>query len=1142
MQKRFTFKTGKKILLQRIIFLVFLFCVHTQANAFSQNAKVSIKAKDITIRELLNKIEELTDFSFVYNVEDIINEEIKNVHFENTDIAEILDYHLNKQNLEYSFVKNHIIIKKIKNQHPNKLRKVRGIILSSKTSEPLIGATIQVKNTNIGVISNEKGEFHIEIPSNITEVTVSYIGYQTKTVPILNDLFLKISLNYSQVEMENVVVTGIFTRKANSYTGSIETINMEKIQNTGNLNLIKAIGSISPSFAILTNNEMGADPNSIPDIQIRGASSFSDMRDKYTTSPNQPLFIVDGFETSITRVIDMDINRISSITLLKDATAKAIYGAKGANGVIVIETIKPKKGKLRVYYKGDLNIQIPDLSSYNMSNAMEKLEIEKNAGIYGKSFDSPATLAIKKQKYDIIYKDILSGANTDWKRIPLRTGIGSKHSINIEGGDNSFTYNASIGYNNINGVMKDSYRNTIDGNITLAYRYKNLIFREQLNVMLTSSKDSPYGIFSDYIAMNPYWRAYERDGSIKKVLGTYNIANQQGTHHIYNPLLNSTSGYKSNDSYMNVTNNFYIEWNVFNNIKLKSRLGFSKEKGENHIFYPSNYVSINPNRMFEGVNINFISITPDDGDDYFKRGLYHIAYNNKQSLTSETSINYFKHIGKHTLFANLMYSISELSFENIGYQGQGFSDNASSIHQARSYSENASPSGYENKQRDLGFIGSINYSYDSKYLFDFNYRASASSLFGVNKRWGKFWSVGMGWNLHKEKFLINYEFLNQLKLRASIGTTGSQNFSAYQAISMYKYFSEQVYDQIVGAHLMGLPNPDLSWQRTTDKNIGFDLGLFNKLEVKFDYYNKITNNMLTPITVVTSTGFTTYQENLGETQNKGFEAQVRYRFIANPKKDIFLSLNAAIARNENKILKINNALQTINQEKDDITNKNEYPDHEANKGKLTRPKVRYAEGQSLSAIWAVRSLGIDPTTGAEIFMDKNGNRVDKWDPKDQIVVGDAMEKYRGNIGINFDYKGIIFNALMSFRFGGQAYNYTLVNKVENLDIQYNVDKRAYTDSWKEIGQQAKYKQITDPNYFTNPTSRFVFDLNELKMTNLSLGYDFRNSDFIKNNKNISSLKVILNSNNVFTISNIEQERGTLYPFSRSIIFSIQATF
>lgn len=311
---------------------------------------------------------------------------------------------------------------------------------------------------------------------------------------------------------------------------------------------------------------------------MRGASSFTDMKDKYQTNPNQPLFIVDGFEQSIEKVMDMDMNRVASITLLKDATAKALYGSKGANGVVVIETVVPEKGKMRVSYSGNLNIQIPDLGSYNLANAAEKLEIEKRAGVYTDTYGNPITQQGYDEKYEAYYKEVLRGVNTYWLNKPLRVGVGHKHTLLLEGGDDAVRYGIDFQYNNVAGVMKGSSREVISVGFNMQYRYKNLIFSEQLSVTFNKAKESPYGTFSEYAKLNPYWRAYNDDGSVKEILGDYEKANFQGTKPIYNPLTNADINTKNESTYTDVTNNFYIEWLAFQGMRLKGRLGIISKK------------------------------------------------------------------------------------------------------------------------------------------------------------------------------------------------------------------------------------------------------------------------------------------------------------------------------------------------------------------------------------------------------------------------------------------------------------------------------------------------------------------------------------------------------------------------------------
>ena len=583
---------------------------------------------------------------------------------------------------------------------------------------------------------------------------------------------------------------------------------------------------------------------------------------------------------------------------------------------------------------------------------------------------------------------------------------------------------------------------------------------------------------------------------------------------------------KDVSKYTDITNNFYIEWNVFKDLKATGRIGFTSRTDESDIFYPRDHT------MFRKENMT--------DEEYFKRGQYTKQNGKMTTLTTDVALNYSKTWNeKHVLFANTQWSLGETKSESVTFQAEGFAnDKLDYITHAQQYLEGGKPSGSESVSRETSILASVNYSYDSRYLFDGNYRANASSLFGADKRWGHFWSLGIGWNIHNESFMQDFGWLQRLKLRASTGYTGSQNFNSYQAISTYKYYSDEVYDNIIGSYLMSLANPDLQWQKTQDNNVGLDLSVFGRVDLTFDYYIKNTSNLLTPVTLPPSAGFSSYTENLGKSQNKGFELQASVRAINNSDQDLHLNVFASLMHNTNKIKEINEALSSMNDSKDSDKGLNYDQD---TKEKTTKPSVRYAEGQSMSAIWAVRSLGIDPGTGNELFLTKDGDLTYTWDSDDQVVCGDELPKYTGTFGFNLDWKGFSVNTSFYYRLGGQMYNQTLVDKVENCDMNYNVDHRVYTGRWTTPGQKAEFKKMTDPNYFTRPTSRFVQDLSELQMTSLNIGYDFRNCKFMQKGI-IERLKLSFYMNDVFRLSTVKTERGTDYPFARSFSFQLQATF
>ena len=1044
----------------------------------------------------------------------------------NVTVDEAMKKCLEGTGLEYELTNNVVVIRK----SAAKMEKAQQVTLSGtvrdKDGQTLPGVSVVIKGTSLGGATDIDGKYRFTVPLTKDMILVfSFVGMETKEVVYKGESTLNVTLNSDITEMAEVVVTGIFTRKADSYTGAVTTIKKEELQRVGNQNVLQSLKNIDPSFQVLENNEFGSDPNKVPDIQMRGASNFSDMKDKYQTNPNQPLFIVDGFEQSIEKVMDMDMNRVASITLLKDATAKALYGSKGANGVVVIETVTPEVGKMRVSYSGNLSIQAPDLGSYDLANAAEKLEIERRAGVYTDKLGCPDVQQQYDEKYNEYYKEILRGVDTYWLEKPLRVGVGHKHSLNFEGGDDIIRYSIDFSYNKVAGVMKGSDREVISGGFNFQYRYGKFLFRDQLSVTFNKADESPYGAFSEYAKLNPYWRAYNDDGSIREVMGDYQIANMQGSHPIYNPMINASLNTKTSTSYTDITNNFYAEWDAFEGMKVKGRFGLVSSKNDSEVFLPRDHTS-------------FRDISPDS-EDYFNRGKYTKGNGTRLDYNVDLSANYSKLFGKHLLFANAQWSISQKKSEMVYFQAQGFANNKMDyITNAKEY-VSGSPYGNESVVRETSVLASVNYSYDDRYLLDATYRANASSLFGADKRWGSFWSAGIGWNIHKERFFEGVSFLEKLRLRASTGYSGSQNFNSYQAIATYKYYNES-YDNIMGSYLISLANPELQWQKTQDNNFGIEFSMLNMLDVTFDYYIKNTENLLTPVSLPPSAGFDSYVENLGETKNRGVEAKVNLRAIRDTKREMYLSVFGSLMHNKNKITKISDALNTLNNTRDEEKVGSNIPDHENGKG-VTKPSTRYAEGQSMNAIWAVRSLGIDPMNGDEIFLSADGKMVYKWDPKDQVVVGDDLPKVSGTFGFNFEYKGFSVNTSFYYRLGGQYYNQTLVNKVENADIQYNVDRRMYTDRWTTPGVAAKYKAFNSSEPFTRPTSRFVQDLNELQMTSLNIGYDFRNCGFMKSGA-IERLKLQFYANDLFRLSTVKTERGTEYPYARTYSFTLQATF
>ncbi len=994
-----------------------------------------------------------------------------------------------------------------------------GELLTGKVTdvngEPIPGVNIQTNIPGVGGISGTAGQFTIKIPKgqSVTKVHFTFVGMTKLTVNYKGEPLNVVMYDDAQA-LNEVVVTGLFNYRSESFTGSATTYSKDELKLVGNQNLLKSLSNLDPTFIIEDNYANGSNPNAFNDITIRGNASFAGMQGEYSGNPNEPLFIVDGFEASREAVFDLDMNRVQSVTILKDAAAKAIYGAKASNGVVVVETVQPEQGRLRLTYTGDLNIQAPDLSSYDICDAAEKLQVELNAGRY--TGVSPTFQQNLTAQYNEIQKNIARGVNTYWLAQPVRTGVGQKHTLYMEGGDDRMRYSANLNYNNVAGVMKGSSRETIGGNIQLSYRYKDFLFRNSLSITANRADDSPYGSFSDYASANPYYSPYDENGNLKKVLGSFTPNGSGASAQVYyNPLYNAFIGTKNFSKYTEYTENFYIEWRPIEILRFTGRVGYTYQNNKREDFYPGDHTS-------------FVNWT---GDNYFKRGSYSITDGEKETISADLTANYTGEFGKHMLLANAAWSMNSTSSDSHGMIAWGFLNNhVDHVSFARQYAENGRPSGSEYTTRSLGITGAVNYAYDDKYLADLSIRYNGSSAFGADNRWGTFWSAGLGWNIHKEKFIEDLGFINLMKLRASYGLTGNQNFNPYQAKATYAYYSDVVYDNITGAYLMAMANKNLKWQQTADLNIGLDLQLFKMLNIRIDMYKSKTKDALLSMTLPTSTGFNSYMENLGNVENTGFDATMNLRLYQ--KGTDFFSVNASVGHNKNKVVEISDALRSFN---------NKQEENAAENG-TNLPIIRYEEGQSMSAIWAVRSLGIDPATGQELFLKKDGTTTTYiYDTDDKVVVGDSNPKYHGTFGFSGEYKGFGASCTFSYRFGGDYYNQTLVNRVENVDIAHNVDKRVLHDTWNNIGDIATFKKIGTRASTTYPTSRFVEENNELSLATVSCYYDFKYQSWLKALK-LERLRLSLYANDLFRVSTVKTERGLDYPYARSFSFSLSATF
>ncbi|MBS6686822.1 MULTISPECIES: SusC/RagA family TonB-linked outer membrane protein [Butyricimonas] len=1112
--------------LQLLMIFVTLFQLHAE-NSYTQQ-KVSILFKDAAIEEVIKAVEAQSGYVVVYNNTLLKTVKRVTVTLRDVNAVEALNEALKGSGLHCKLVENFLVIAKdnVKTApEDDKGRRIEGKV-TDKDKMPLPGVTVLVKGTKLGVVTDTAGKFQLTLPLE-KEVTLqfSFIGMKAQEVKIKDYKPLSIVLEEEATEVEEVVVNGIFQRKAGSFTGSALTMKGEDLKRVSNSNVFASLKNLDPSLMIFDNLEFGSDPNKMPTMALRGKTAFDlgsddiDLKGSYANDPNAPLFILDGFEASVQKIADLDMNRVESLTILKDASAKAIYGSKAANGVIVIETKKNTESSLRISYSGSVEIQAPDLSSYNLTNAAEKLEIEKDAGLY---YDKNLSTLFNLQKdYNKKLAAVVSGIDTDWLSKPLRNGVGTKHGISFEMGNERLNLIVGFSYNNVQGTMKGSDRTNYEGSVSISYRYKGLNFRDNLTITSNVANDSPYGAFSEYAVLNPYLSPYDEKGNLVQNASIIPGADNFEANPLYNASLNT----KLTSKYLDVTNNFSVEWMIVMGWKVTGRFGITEKRVRADEFYPANHLKF---RSYSG-------------EDLFRKGSYQMNEGEEKRMSGDVNMQFSQQFGdKHYVFANAGFTLSEAYYEELIYKAEGFPhDRMNDMMFARQYVKDTKPTGRESTIRDIAVLFAGNYAYDDRFLVDGSFRTSASSQYGKNNRWGQFWSVGVGWNIHNEVWLKDSK-IQQLKLRGSVGYTGAQSSEAYASLATYEYDLERVYMGFLGSKLKAMRNEDLKWKEKFDYNVGLDFNIGRLFSMKFDYYIGKTKNNLLDFDIPTYTGFKTVKENVGDVENKGFDLRLSITPWNMPRERAYFTITTAISRNKNKITGVSAAMQNYNDKQDEVASSVFY----------NKPVQKYYDGVSLDAIWAVRSLGIDPTNGQEIYLDKKGNRTYTYRVSDQVVCGDKLPDFQGTAGFMFSYKGIELNATFRFQYGAQMYNQTLVDKVENASLKGNVDKRVYDGRWRNPGDLKPYKTLGNQwvaeegeykDEKTQATSRFVQDRNELSLSSLRVGYDFWKHNFIKKVA-MERLRVEFYMNDVFMLSSIKTERGTAYPFARSFNFAIQATF
>ncbi|HVI44127.1 MAG TPA: SusC/RagA family TonB-linked outer membrane protein [Chitinophaga sp.] len=1106
------------------IFFLLISCVQLTMTCYAQ---VTISGKGLTFPMLFKEIRKQTGYKFVYNNNMLPEEQRMDIDVKDAPVSVVLDRYLKPAMLTYVIREDKmIVISQVKQrEQPSSSppQVIRGRIIND-SGQPLHGAVIIIKGTRLGTVANQDGNFELQVPGRDVTLIISFVGYRSIELEAWSGS-KTIALQAVAVDIKDVTIsTGMFNRNKTTFSGAVASFTGKELRRVGNLNVLQSLKTLDPSFIIVPDNSKGSNPNQLPKIEVRGKTSLSSntVRDQFSTDPNQPLFILNGMETTLQQIIDLDINRVASITLLKDAASTALYGSRAANGVVIVETVLPKPGELNVSYTTDLRFEIPDLRDYNMMNAAENLEFQRLGGLY-----KTPIFSYYSTVNDYLYNDRLvavkSGVNSYWLNVPLQNSFTNGHSLQVNGGSSEFQYGIGLNYRGLNGVMIGSDRKTWGGTVDLVYRKKKLNISNLLYVNGTNANESPYGTFRDFVNINPYYRKKKNDGSLNtdRYLETY--LTDDGTTwqflsfylpdtvKIGNPIYNASLGSKNNSNTFMLQNTVNLIYDIRPEWRISGALQVNKNTATTISFIPS------ANTMFDTASI-------------YQKGSYTETRQDGLGYQANLMLTYRKVINSvHSLTGNARSEIQEQAQTTTGFTATGFPDGVKPNPAfAYGFQPYARPLYNKTKIRRVNALASVNYAYNNRYFVDLNFRIDGSTAFGTSNKYSPFWSIGAGWNISSEKMMKQISWLTMLRIRANVGTTGNQALGSFASTSVYGYENNQnIFGQ--GLSITQLGNPLLQWQRTRSTSGGIDAILWNgRLTATLNVYEKLSNPLIATGSLPASSGVSTYALNVGKLRTRGAEAIIRFSPVYHPDKNVLWMLGYTGSLYKSRYEGFSNILKNLNDE-----------------AQKSNSLQRYLDGYSPDELWAVTSLGIDPATGQEMFRKKNGEETFVYDPADIMPVGDGKPLIQGVISSNLNIKGFLLGINLRYSIGMYIFNNALFSKVENIsleDLRYNQDKRALELRWKQPGDHAAFRAI-DITSQTPMSSRFIQKENFITGESINAGYEFRSMQYRWLQRlGLKTIRLNAYMNDIFRLSNIKSERGLDYPFSNAVSFSANIFF
>lgn len=1098
--------------------ILFSLCFATlvAANSYSQSTKLSLKLTGSTIREVLNSVEEKSEFIFLYKNGEMNDQLRVNIDVKDVTVNEILDRILSGQNLSYDIYNRQVIIRRDTDKPgeiPAGTQQTLTVIgkVTDSSGGPLPGVSVVLKGTTNGTITDANGKYSIgNIKANAI-LQFSFVGMKTQEISVSNKTTINVTLVEESIGIDEVVTVGYGTVKKSDLTGSAAKIKTETLKTTISSNALESLQGKAPGIAVFNNNKPGESPS----LRIRGSGSIS--------ASNEPLYVVDGFPLMDGNIGDINPSDIESMEILKDASSTAIYGSRGANGVVMITTKKGTQGNKNLTVTSSVGAQMPGRLA-NLISGKDFISF-MNAGYTNQGSKAPFT------------NDASSySANTNWeKEILKKSSMIQDYNVTLDGNSNGTNYMLSGGYFNQDGLVDAQGYQKYSLHMNLQHKFNNWL-------TVGANSQSTYIVQDVYdSALSNIFRYGWATEPVKNADGSYNIASTHNTYlnDPWNPVLDmqQLTNRTTNNRYLT---DVFAEVQILKDLKFRTNIGIDIKNSRNYQYNTSQSVS------------HTATSTKGNGSNTWYKNM---------SKVMENILTYSHTWDKHRLTATGVYSWQDFTFENASIAGSGFENDqtgAWDMSLADKTSVTWASTKYDN--RLISYTGRVSYAYNDKYLLTATSRWDGSSRFGSNSKWGYFPSVGLGWRVSQESFLKDNPVITDLKLRTSFGITGNQEIGNYQSLAKLTASNYTNSSAIVKGFAEGIGNNDLKWERTKQWDLGFDLLLLNRFNVNFDYYARKTNDLLYNVPIPSTSGYSTILSNIGGVSNQGWEVTVGGKIIN--QNDFKLDASVNLTYNQNEIDKLYGNVSQVAVRYE-----------AAGLGRILKV------GEAVDAVYARKSMGIIktqeqldaykknvPTTasnaklGDEMYADLNADGT--ISSADYISLGSVQPKYYYGLNLGAEYKkfridvfgqgGLKYASIVGAEnayANGSAWamsfasvdGYLLYGENQILNNVYIPTQYAYKRMWSSTNTNGDYPTAGAHGVYLS--DRTNANWNYFILKNIQLNYDFTSLLKMKGGK---KLTVNLNLQNFVTFAN---HRGynpvngdVSNPWAKSIILGVNAKF